>query len=73
MLAAQLRLKPDTPKHKPRALLPYKPARYPHKNKNKIAVRNTAKTHKNNLVTYSIFLITVASFTAYLHSAPTSN
>ena len=49
MLAAQLRLKPDTPKQKTRALLPYKPARYQHKNK--IAVRNTTKTHKNNLIT----------------------
>jgi hypothetical protein len=46
MLAAQLRLKPDTPKHKPRALLPYKPARYPHKNKNKIAVRTHLKHTK---------------------------
>lgn len=33
MLAAQLRLKPDTPKHKPRALLPYKRASYPQENK----------------------------------------
>jgi hypothetical protein len=41
--------------------------------KNLIAARNTAKTHKNNLVTYSILLITVASFTAHLPSAPTSN
>ena len=73
MLAAQLRLKPDTPKQKTRALLPYKPARYRHKDINKIGVRNTAKIHKNNLITYYILLITVDSFTAYLHSAPTRN
>jgi hypothetical protein len=52
MLAAQLRLKPDTPKHKIGALLPYKPARYLHKYINKIAVRNTVETHKNNQITY---------------------